>query len=1351
MKRVMIMMSAMVVSSIAVAENTWWVDATHTTGGPYNGQSDATGFGTIQEAVEAADSGDTIKVLPGTYDQGGKSDGRMFNRVAIMSKKIRLESTGGRDVTFIVGRHSSGSVHDSNAIRCIYADTSNTEIVGFTICDGDTQANSTNSDGFGGGLYAGTSYVRAIDCTFRNCWGSRGGAMCQGTAIRCLFVGNRKYDGANGAIARSSYLFNCIAVNNILDGQPALHGCYAVNCTFIGNGSNGGLLSSDDGCVMRNCIAVANAGKNAASGAYDYRGSVIAGDSAEIVMASGYEQNIIGAAFNVPNTQVRAPVLGDFRPMAGTAAATNGLADIMLDDIKDGKPFVDHIPEADRYLDFETNAIPRSGSICAGAIQSVAPAPVCGAIGFAAGQKQIFGTLTVVDDLYFHPDTYPTQLRLTPDSFYGANGRDVYLYWVGSNSSANYRNPSMDESFYVVPPVTPMTIFRVGVIWAENTYRVAKNGNDGNDGITAPFATLQRAADMAVDYSLVMVGEGLYGDDQGSTVWDGHNTRLQVGSDKHIRFKGAGREKTILEGKADTSVAYNGGQGPAAIRCVSTGSALVSLQGFTFRNGFAGWTGSNEAKSYSGGGALYLKSSNPVSDCMFTNCAGYRGTCYGGSYSRCDFYQCKGSNGGMRSVGYYASCKFVQCPGSYAGSFCYNDSTAAFLNCSIYGQTTSDTYGGSIPCWNTAVNYGKEIKANTTYYGCLFYNIGTLPSSTTGWINVWPQYVAQPMDLRPMAGSPCETSGEVPTADNYGATYHLYATTDLNGLPIHFNESGAPMVGCHQRPVTTVDVSVPAYGTFTPSGTFAIDDGESVTFTYEKDSAASRGIEGFVINGTFVPTNGVDYSCVYTAPGADEFPTRFGISAVLSTNWYVDVKKPNDDGDGFTPATAKRTLAGIMSCAVRSGDVVHVAPGEYAEGCMTGHLGPNAQTTNRVEIASGVTLVGDAGADATVIRGKLSDAPFSTGYPAYGRGPGAMRAVWMGANAKLKGFTIVDGMTAALTTPATSEPDDLDTTGGGIYASDSSCIIEGCVITNCTANRSGGVQSGTLVNCALYQNASIGAGQGDAGSYNRFYGCYIGKQRSSNGAKGTGKLENCTVEGPVISGSSLVVKNCLFLGSTTVVKSISGVVWSVFEDRASITNNCAGVVFENCKFRPASALQLDERHVPVYSACEAIDAGNADYLASVLSSTGVDAAGGQRIYNGTLDVGAFECDFRPVYAAALGGKVTVEHADSAVTLESGKVRLTDGTLLSGRWKPLSTTDMTSYRVVAEAAGAGTLEGHFSDRNSFEKVFETSSSLDDWRFKAALAELDFAIGFNGDGYGFVSQFRQKLPGFRIDFH
>ena len=1346
MKRLIIMQFTLAVSIAASAANTWWVDAAHAAGGAYDGRSDQTGFGTIQEAVEMADSGDTIKVLPGTYNQGGKNDGRMFSRVAILSKRIRLESTGGRDVTFIVGRHSTGSVHGDNAIRCIYADTANTEIVGFTICDGDTKANSSNSDGCGGGLYAASSYIRAIDCTFRNCWGSRGGALYSGTAIRCLFVGNKMYNGANGAIARASYLFNCIGISNIPANQPALQGCAVVNCTFVGNGS-GSLFSESS--LFRNCLALAN-GNNAANGCYDYRGSVLSAPCDNLGMAEGCEAYLAGVVTNTPNTLLKAPALGDFRPLVGTTAATNGQAAIMMEDFN-GNSFAERIPEAERYLDFNRQEIPETGTICAGAIQSVAPAPVCGAISFAAGQIAVSGMPTVVDDLYMYPDTYPAQVRLTPDFFYGADGRDVYVYWVvNGSSSSNYRNPNMDESFYVMPPVSPASLFRVGVLWAGQTYTVAKNGNDANDGITAPFATLQRAADVAVDYSLVKVGEGVYGDDQGSSVWDGHNTRLQV-SDKHIRFKGAGREKTIIEGKADTTVAYNGGQGPAAIRCVSTSCSLVALQGFTFRNGFAGWNNSTEQKSYSGGGALYLSNSaNPVSDCMFTNCAGYRGTCFGGSYSRCDFYQCKGSNGGMRSVGYYASCKFVQCPGSNAGGpFCSSlDSTVAFLNCSIYGQTSSDTYGGTIPCWNTAVRYGKEIKANTTYYGCLFYNITTPPSSATGWRNVWPQYVAQPMDLRPMAGSPCETSGAVPTMDNYGANWHLYATTDLNGLPMHFNESGAPMVGCHQRPVTTVDVTAPAYGTITPSGTFAIDDGESVTFTYVQDPTASRSIEGFVINGTFVPTNGVDYSCVYMVPGMEVFPARFGISVVISTNWYVDVQKPNDNGDGFTPVTAKRTLAGVMSCAVRSGDVIHVAPGEYAEGCMTGHLGPNAQTTNRVEIASGVTLVSDAGADATVIRGKLSDEPFSSGYPAYGRGPGAMRAVWMGDNAKLKGFTIVDGMTASLTTPTTSEPDNLDTTGGGIYASASSCIIEGCIITNCTANRSGGVQGGTLVNCALYQNASIGSSQGDAGGANRFYGCYIGKQRASNCTKGTAKLENCTVEGAVINGSSLVVKNCLFLGSTTALKTISGVVWSVFENRASITNNCSGVVFENCKFCPASSLQLDERHVPVYGACEAIDAGNADYVASVLAATGVDAAGSQRIYNGKLDAGAYEFDFRPVYAAALGRNVTVDQADPSVTLENGKVRLVDSARLCGRWPMLAADPATHYSATAEGVGGGVLAGSFSDGNAFERQFATESSSDVWKFKVAGTRLNFEIGYDGEGYGLLSQFGQKLPAFML---
>lgn len=1353
MKRLMVILLSLAVSGIALAANTWWVDAAHATGGTYDGKSDKTGFGTIQEAVNAASSYDTIKVLPGTYDQGGASDGRMFSRVAILSKRIRLESTGGRDVTFIVGRHSSGAVHDGTAIRCVYADTANTEIVGFTICEGDTQANSSDSDGCGGGLYAGKSDVRAIDCTFRNCWGSRGGALYSGTAIRCLFVGNKMYNGANGAIARASYLFNCIALNNIPGNQPALQGCNAVNCTFVGNGS-GSLIS--EGSLLRNCIAVANAGKNAASGCYDFRGSVLSADCDGIGMVEGYESYLDDVKLNVPKTQLKAPALGDFRPLSGSAAAQNGKAGILFDDLGGTKPFGDRIPEADRYLDFNRRPIPTAGSICAGAVQDVAPAPVCGAISFGAGQVAVAGVPTVVDDMWFYPDDYPAQVHLPADFFYGANGRDRYIHWVESNNTVNYRNPEMDESFYVMPPADPSVVFRVGVIWAEKTYLVDNEigDDDRNDGVNAPFRTLQKAADEAVDYSLVKVSGGTYGDDQGSSVWDGHNTRLQVG-DKHIRFKGAGREQTVIEGKKDTVVNYYGrGMGPDAIRCVSTTSAYVAFQGFSFRDGCSGWAGETIEKTFSGGGAFYSGSPyNPISDCQFVDCAGYRGACNGGSYSRCDFYTCAGFNGGMRNVGFYSSCKFVQCAGSTSGgAFCCDGKdlthTRVFLHCTAWGQSTSDTYAGAIPCYNSAVRYGVKISSDTTFAGCLFQNITTLPTSSTGWSQSFPFCANQPTDLRPRKNSPCEYSGATPTKDNFGATYHLYASTDLYGLPIHFDPTtGKPMVGCHQRPVSTIAVTAPAVGTLEPiSDSMVVEDGESVTLTYTPPAEKPRNFIGLSVDGVLLPATG--RSVVYTAPAANEGPTAAAISAAFSTNWYVNANQPDDSGDGFTPETAKRTLAGVMSCGILSGDCVHAAAGEYAEGGMTGHLGPTRITTNRVEVASGVTLVGDEGAEKTIIRGKLSEQPFSSGYPAYGRGPGAMRCVYLEANARIRGFTIVDGMTACLTTPAASDPDDLDHTAGGVYAAASdSSIIESCVVSNCTANRSGGVQSGTLVNCALYQNASIGSSQGDAGCANKFYGCYIGKQRATNGTKGTSKLENCTVEGAVINSSSLVVKNCLFLGSTAALKSASGVVWSVFENRASITNE-SKCVYDNCKFRPARSLQLDERHVPVYGACDAIDAGNADYMATVLRSAGVDAAGGQRIYNGMLDAGAYECDFRPVYEQTLGGGVTVRRADPGVMLADGGVTLGDGAHLVGQWKNSSADRKATYTVQAEAEGTGVLTGVFGDGAVFEKTFETSGKPAFWKFKTAGGPIGFDIGFAGAGLGGVSAFDWNVPGMAV---
>ena len=48
--------------------------------------------------------------------------------------------------------------------------------------------------------------------------------------------------------------------------------------------------------------------------------------------------------------------------------------------------------------------------------------------------------------------------------------------------------------------------------------------------------------------------------------------------------------------------------------------------------------------------------------------------------------------------------------------------------------------------------------------------------------------------------------------------------------------------------------------------------------------------------------------------------------------------------------------------------------------------------------------------------------------------------------------------------------------------------------------------------------------------------------------------------------------------------------------------------------------------------------------------------GGQRVYNGRVDIGAYEYDWRADFAAAIGGGVTVSQASPKVVLSGDRVR-----------------------------------------------------------------------------------------------
>ena len=138
-----------------------------------DGLSWATAKRTIQAAVNAAASGDTIRVGPGTYGEGTTvtPSGTLMNRV-VCTKNVTIESTDGAAATIIKGAFDTGSGdpygRGPNAVRCVYMTFGTLQ--GFTLTGGATGGvNTENNDNRGGGflsIYVATPLV--YDCIVSN-------------------------------------------------------------------------------------------------------------------------------------------------------------------------------------------------------------------------------------------------------------------------------------------------------------------------------------------------------------------------------------------------------------------------------------------------------------------------------------------------------------------------------------------------------------------------------------------------------------------------------------------------------------------------------------------------------------------------------------------------------------------------------------------------------------------------------------------------------------------------------------------------------------------------------------------------------------------------------------------------------------------------------------------------------------------------------------------------------------------------------------------------------------------------------------------------------------------------------
>jgi hypothetical protein len=254
--------------SFNTAATTFYVDVNNLApAAPYTNW--VTAATNIQDAVDAALSGDEVVVTNGLYMTGGRwvSDHSYptTNRVLVL-KPVTVQSVNGPGVTLILGKAPPGQHVGTGPVRCAYL-TNGAVLSGFTLTNGAA------SD-YGGGVYCTDPGAVVTNCVVTgNSASWSGGAVEGGTVNNCTLTGNwaTNNGGAADGAQVSCTLNNCTLNGNRAPCGGGVQACVLNNCTLAGNSAYYGGAAYAAGAAalsvtLNNCTLTGNWATNSGGG-----------------------------------------------------------------------------------------------------------------------------------------------------------------------------------------------------------------------------------------------------------------------------------------------------------------------------------------------------------------------------------------------------------------------------------------------------------------------------------------------------------------------------------------------------------------------------------------------------------------------------------------------------------------------------------------------------------------------------------------------------------------------------------------------------------------------------------------------------------------------------------------------------------------------------------------------------------------------------------------------------------------------------------------------------------------------------------------------------------------------------